>query len=38
MAGSIYLADYIAAYVKRLLPVTARTLAAPKGLPVQIRG
>ena len=38
MAGSIYLADYIAAYVKRLLPVTARTSAAPKGLPVQIRG
>jgi len=37
MAGSIYLADYIAAYVRRILPAPAETPAAPKGVAVQIR-
>ncbi len=36
MAGSIYLADYIATYVRRILPpVEVRT--APAGKAVQIR-
>jgi hypothetical protein len=37
MAGSIYLANYIAAFVKRLLPTPAAVPAAAKGVGVQIR-
>jgi len=37
MAGSIYLANYVASYVSRLLPRGAPPATAPKGIAVQIR-